>query len=161
MKNYFQLLELPENARLDAAHIRQQYFVLQRQFHPDNAKNTQMRLEFLQISADINTAYHILKDCELRLYYLLKLRGIDILADNPQDQGIAPSAAVLMEAMELREEMMEAATTEQKQQFASKIKLIRDNLLNQAIDLLAKNDMQKASNYAIRLRYISKITNII
>ncbi|MFM7853251.1 MAG: Fe-S protein assembly co-chaperone HscB, partial [Flammeovirgaceae bacterium] len=77
---------------LDEAVIRNQYFAKQRQFHPDNAKNDKQRFEFLQISADINTAYHILKSPENRLYYLLKLQGVDILHEH---NAPAPSPVIL------------------------------------------------------------------
>ncbi len=153
MKNYFELLGLPLSPRIDAADLRRQYFAMQRRFHPDNATNAKMRLEFVQISADINTAYNMLKNAELRIYYLLKLRGVDILAENG---AVAP--AVLMEAMELREEALEAESEAQKQQFVDKIKVMRADLLEQAIATLLANDLKSATNHAIRLRYISKIT---
>jgi molecular chaperone HscB len=154
MKNYFEMLDLPKSPSLDEVLIRNQYFAKQRQFHPDNAKNSKQRLEFLQISADINAAYHTLKSPENRLYYLLKLQGVDILSEHNMQ---SPSPAILMEAMELREEMLEANSDEAKQQFAQKLQAMRDELLNKAITAFENNDLQQATNHAMRLRYLSKI----
>jgi Fe-S protein assembly co-chaperone HscB len=151
MTNYFTLLELPEQFALADSDLRQHYFALQRKYHPDNAKDNSERLRFIQLSADINAAYNTLKNPHLRLYYLLKLQGVDLLAEN---NNLNPPAHILLEVMELREEAMEA---KDKVAFISKLDTLEESLISQATHMLDAGELNHATNAALRLRYIHKI----
>lgn len=151
MTNYFTLLELPEQFSLADSDLRRNYFSAQRKYHPDNAKNDSERLRFIQISADINAAYNTLKNPHLRLYYLLKLQGVDLLAEN---NNVNPPTHILLEAMELREEATEA---QDKVAFINKLETLEQSLISQATHMLEAGELNHATNAALRLRYIHKI----
>jgi len=100
-KNHFELFGLPVGFPLDTQALTTRYRDLQRQLHPDrfaNASDPERRLS-LQMTAQINEAYQVLKDPLSRGRYLLQLRGVDVDAET--DTAMAP--AFLMEQMDLRE----------------------------------------------------------
>ena len=78
--NYFQLFQVPPQFDLDLTELGTRYLELQRNFHPDNfaAGSERDRLLAVQQAANINDAYHSLKQPLLRAEHLLALRGVKI-----------------------------------------------------------------------------------
>jgi curved DNA-binding protein CbpA len=83
MTDYFALLEQPRKPWLDAEQLKQKYHRLVRIIHPDRQsdKNDSNDPEL----ATINEAYRILIDPKLRLQHLLKLEGVAISDDIPEE----------------------------------------------------------------------------
>ena len=102
-KNHFELFGLPAEFDVDNADLASRYRELQRRFHPDRvagASDQERRLS-VQLTAQINEAFQILKDPLKRGRYLLALAGIE--TDEDTDTVMEP--AFLMEQMELREQL--------------------------------------------------------
>lgn len=99
---FFGLFGLPEHYRLDRRQLDERYRELQRTVHPDrfaSAGDQERRLSMEQ-AANINEAYHTLKDPLKRARYLLELRG---QWGDGGDTRTARDVDFLMEQMELRE----------------------------------------------------------
>ena len=113
MANYFELLGLQAAFDIDLAALEVAYFKAQRQYHPDRfvGKPQPERMAALQRSADVNQAYETLKNPLKRAQYCLHLQGIQV---GTEADNVKPSQAVLIEAMELREEPLAAGALEQK-----------------------------------------------
>jgi len=82
-RNYFDLFGLPVRYRYDPASLERAYRQLQSEVHPDRfagAGDAQKRAA-LQSSARVNEAYRALRDPVERAQYVLKLHGIDALAE--------------------------------------------------------------------------------
>ncbi|MDH5301083.1 MAG: Fe-S protein assembly co-chaperone HscB [Gammaproteobacteria bacterium] len=106
-KNYFELLGVSASFDLDVAVLSENYRAVQRALHPDrfaNSSEKERRLS-VQHAARINDAYNTLKSPLLRSVYLLGLRGVDVQIES--NANMAP--AFLMEQMELREALDDAA----------------------------------------------------
>lgn len=106
-ENYFQLFDLPEQYQLDSAALRNTYRELQRKTHPDKFTDASQHEQMLavQYAATINDAHDVLKSPLKRAIYMLKLRGIEM-----NEQGSAAlDPEFLMEQMQLREELEQAA----------------------------------------------------
>lgn len=99
--NYFQLFQVPAQFDLDLTELGTRYLELQRNFHPDNfaAASERDRLLAVQQAANINDAYHSLKQPLLRAEHLLALRGVKI----SHEQRSFTDTVFLMQQMELRE----------------------------------------------------------
>jgi len=82
--DYFQLFGLPRQFEVDLNLLNQRYFELQKQYHPDIAKDNGVK------SAEVNQAYNTLKNRMKRAEYMA---GKDLKA----------CPALLLEIMELRE----------------------------------------------------------
>lgn len=105
MQNLFEILSLPAAFPLNLKTLETAYFDAQRQWHPDRfvGKSEEQRAEAAQRSIWINDAYETLKNPLERAKHLLELQGIFI------DDDTNPPAQLLMEMMELREGIHEAA----------------------------------------------------
>ena len=103
--NYFQLFDLPATFELDLTELGSRYLALQRKFHPDKyaAASNRDRLMSVQQTANINDAYHSLKQPLLRAEHLLALRGLKI----SHEQRSFTDPVFLMQQMELREQLAE------------------------------------------------------
>ncbi|WP_320150933.1 co-chaperone HscB [uncultured Tolumonas sp.] len=101
--NYFELFQIPISLNLDTAQLAVRYRELQRQFHPDNvaAQADAIKLEAMQQSVEINSAYNTLKLPLARAEYILVLQGIDLR----HEQQTVKDTAFLMEQLEWREEL--------------------------------------------------------
>jgi molecular chaperone HscB len=106
-KNYFELFDLPVTFEVDAVQLADRYRELQRKIHPDrfaSATDQERRLS-VQMTALVNEAFQTLKDPLRRGRYLLGLQGVD----TGEDTDTAMEPGFLMEQMELREALGEAA----------------------------------------------------
>lgn len=74
--NYFKLLEIKQEYELDPARLTEQYFLQLAKFHPDRAREPKQKLEYQDISINLNKAYSILKDDLKRAMHILNLQGI-------------------------------------------------------------------------------------
>lgn len=146
MKNYFELLGLSPAFELDLSSLEAAYFTAQRQFHPDRfvGKPAVERAQAMQRSADINNAYETLKNPLKRAQYLLHLKGITV---GTETGGVKPTQAVLMEAMELREE--------------PKTKDVLQQMINESITRIAahyrQSDFDAMAQETLRLGYLMKV----
>jgi len=101
--NYFQLFQLPAGFDVDLTELGTRYLELQRNFHPDNfaTASERDRMMAVQQAANINDAYHSLKQPLLRAEHLLALRGVKL----SHEQRSFTDTAFLMQQMELREQL--------------------------------------------------------
>lgn len=81
--NYFELMGIKQNFKVNELDLDNRYLKLQDKFHPDKAVK-ENELTSVSKSIDVNTAYNILKDDYLRALYLLQLKGIDIANEGEQ-----------------------------------------------------------------------------
>lgn len=104
-KNHFELFGLPAVFDIDTVDLASRYRELQRRFHPDkfaSASDQERRLS-MQVTAQINDAYRVLKDPLRRGRYLLKMVGVD----TEEETNTVMEPEFLMEQMELREQLAE------------------------------------------------------
>jgi molecular chaperone HscB len=109
-RNHFELFGLPVAFLLDGDALAERYRELQRVVHPDRyaaASDQEQRLA-LQQATRVNEAYETLRDPVKRVQYLLRLKGIEMDAQ----QETTRDAAFLMEQLELREALEKARQAE-------------------------------------------------
>jgi molecular chaperone HscB len=103
LPDYFAFYDLPESFLLDEKALKNRYYALSRQYHPDfhasSAPEQQQRM--LELSTQNTNAYRTLSSFDLRLQYILQRYGL--LEEGKQDLP----ADFLMEMMELNEQLME------------------------------------------------------
>lgn len=149
-KNHFELFDLPLGFDIDAADLSVRYRNLQRQFHPDRhaSGSDQQRRLALQMTAQINEAFQVLKDPLTRGRYLLGLQGIS--TDEETDTRMDPG--FLMTQMELRENLEEARAAQDRAQRLQA--LLRDVETRLAVGTreLARAFNEKSSSSLARAR---------
>lgn len=106
---HFELFQLPVSLRVDTTGLSKKYFELQRKFHPDRfiqASEAEQE-EALQLSAQVNKAFKVLKDPDETIKYVLQLKG---LLEEEEKYQLSPD--FLMEVMDLNEELEQGMTAE-------------------------------------------------
>ena len=102
--NYFQFYNLPESFLPDEKEIKNKYYALSREFHPDfhATASPEKQQEILQLSTLNTNAYRILSNPDQRMQYILQQHGM--LEEGKNNEL---PADFLMEMMELNEQIME------------------------------------------------------
>jgi molecular chaperone HscB len=103
VSTHFDLFDLPRGFRLDLTALDQRYRALSQQHHPDKFASSapKERLQALERTTELNTAYKVLRDPAARASYLLKLEGLDLDREDAHAHAMDP--AFLMDILERRE----------------------------------------------------------
>lgn len=102
--NYFELYDLPISFNPDPKAVKQKFYELSKQYHPDFYINEseEKQEEVLELSTLNNKAFQIFKDPQKILHYVLELKGQLVEGENyTLPQGF------LMDMMDINEALME------------------------------------------------------
>lgn len=132
--NDFELFGLPVRFAQDRAAIDARWKDLQREAHPDkfSAQGTAAQRVAMQWSVRINEAYQRLKDPLQRAAYLCEQQGVPVNAEN----NTAMPAEFLMQQMQWREALEEAASIGDLDTLQDEVNRMRRNLLQRCEQLL-------------------------
>ncbi len=145
---------MPEQFSIDKSNLYSKYLNLQTLHHPDRfvKASEEEKIKALKLSADINEGYKILNDDLLRAEHLLDLAGIVVNKEKNNTYSIPKE--LLLEQMELREQQQENNNSEEfKNLISAKIK----QAITSFEENFDKQNLEKASEMAVRLRYLYKI----
>ena len=153
--NHFERLGLQPRFALDASDLNRRYVAFQQRLHPDRfaRKSSKERALAEQHTVSLNEAFEILKDPLRRGAYLLKLAGR--AAPTAEAQTI-DDPELLMETMERREALAEAADLETVASLAADAAGEADTCLETIAAAFAAADLDSASDRLTRLRYLRK-----
>ncbi len=153
---YFELFDISPSFEVDLQQLKTKYRQLQQLHHPDKNKQDQnndlANANALLQSSQINQAYQTLNFADSRAAYLLKL--------NKQDNGLEKSIGdmeFLQHALELREQLEEAKTTEQLSSLRIEIKQWLDSLSREFVLDLEEKDWLDARDTTRKLRFIQRV----
>lgn len=154
----FERLGLPRGFAVDAAQLQRRYFDLQRRLHPDQfaGKGARERALSQQQAAALNEAYETLKDPLARAAALLRLAGREVRFDG---QGTVADPELLMEAMEMREALAEAATAAEAAAVLARAETDVAGCRRALGEAFATADLDRAEKLALRLRYLDKLSD--
>ena len=152
--DHFARLGLPAALDLDAASLDRAYFALQRQWHPDRfvSRPPEERARASAEAASVNEAYRTLKDPLSRAFYMAGMAGVDL----PGDGKTIDDPDLLMEAMEAREALHEAASPEEVDRLAADARKHAHEALAGLGSLFLANDRAAIRKALLRLRYLDK-----
>ncbi|MDP1839805.1 MAG: Fe-S protein assembly co-chaperone HscB [Reyranella sp.] len=145
---------MPAALDLEPATLDRVYFAAQRQWHPDRfvGRPPEERARASTEAAGLNDAYRILKDPLSRAFYLAELNGVEL----PGDGKTIDDPDLLMEAMEAREALHEAATPEAVDTLAVQARQDMQQALNGLGTLFLRHDNAAIRKALLRLRYLDK-----
>ncbi|OIQ79492.1 hypothetical protein GALL_387700 [mine drainage metagenome] len=156
--DHFTRLGLPRGFALAAADLDRQYFGFQRRLHPDRfaTRSPKERALSQQQATALNDAYETLKDPLRRAAYLLRLAGrvVDV-----EQAGTVDDPALLMEAMEMREALAEAAEPEAVAALQAKAERDVAACVADLAAAFAADDLDGAGRLTTRLKYLGKLAD--
>lgn len=152
--NYFELFGLPVSIKIDKSKLAQQYFALQKKYHPDFFANSteHEQDEALEISSQLNKALKIFKDEDQIIKYILQLKN---LSEDDEKYQLPPE--FLMEMMELNEELSTESAGEidkLEQQLYGEVQEIIDNYDDATV---TEADLLKLKDYFYKKKYLQRI----
>jgi molecular chaperone HscB len=152
--DHFARLGLPAALDLELAQLDRAYFARQRQWHPDRfvGKPADERARASSEAAALNDAYRTLKDPVDRAVYLATMKGVEL----PGDGKTIDDPDLLMEAMEAREALHEAATVDDVDALAGRARTDAEAALATLASLLLQDDKPAIRKTLLRLRYLDK-----
>lgn len=151
--NHFELFNLPAALDIDLATLKANFLKLQQQYHPDKAENKD---QALIKSSEINQAYKVLANVDSRAGYLLTLKK----QDYHLDQSIN-DFEFLQSALEIREQLDEAHTSEQLDSLKNEVQQWIDGLIREfKIDYEAE-EWADSRDTVRKLRFFQKVMNDI
>ncbi len=168
MQNYFELFDLETSFFISDSILKDSYRREIARFHPDKfaSKTDSEKLQALQNTSLLNTAFESIKSPLSRASYLLKLEGVDPFdeKDTSMEQDFLTSQIELREELELIESKKE---TDQLEDFIdrieshvqSKIEVI-SNAFKDCNDVLEiKKNVRELKFYEQLAKESSKIMN--
>ena len=144
----FALFGVQERFAQDRAAIDARWKELQREVHPDRfaAQGAAAQRLAMQWSVRINAAYQRLKDPLKRAAYLCELRGAPIDAE----RNTAMPTEFLMEQMEWREALDDAATDHELEAVSDRLDEARRRVLHDIERLLDRDGDARAAAQQVR-----------
>lgn len=158
--NDFELFGLAPQFAQDRSAIDARWKDLQREAHPDkfSAQGAAAQRVAMQWSVRINEAYQRLKDPLKRAAYLCELNGVPVNAEN----NTAMPAEFLMQQMEWREALAEAASMDDLDGLSDQVNSSRRELLQRCEQLLDKaHDYSGAVGQVRALMFIERFARDI
>ncbi len=158
--NPFSILGLTPGFDMDLQALETSYFKEQRLYHPDRfiGKPPAERNAALQKSADINEAFKALKTSLTRAQTLLAMEGVIVGTDKDTAK---PSSSLLMETLEWRESIDEAATLGALKTVEIPIDAAHSHCLSQISALYAEANWPEMAQATLRLGYLEKALEAI
>ncbi|MFM7330279.1 MAG: Fe-S protein assembly co-chaperone HscB [Brachymonas sp.] len=151
----FELFAVPQAFAQDRTQLDMRWKELQKEAHPDKfaAQGAAAQRIAMQWSVRINEAYQRLRDPVQRAAYLCELNGAPINAES----NTAMPAAFLMQQMELREALEDAATEENLDEISQQVSDIKRDMLSETERLIDKDRNFTAAAQNVRaLLFIQK-----
>lgn len=151
--NHFELFDLPEALDIDLATLKSNFLKLQQQYHPDKASDKD---QALIKSSEINQAFKTLSNVDSRAGYMLALKK----QDHHLDQSIS-DFEFLQSALEIREQLDEAANQEQLQSVKQEVSQWIEGLVREFKIDYTDEDWAEARDTVRKLRFFQKVMNDI
>jgi molecular chaperone HscB len=154
--DHFARLGLPRSFVIDPAALDRQYFGFQRRLHPDRfaTRSPKERALSQQQAIALNEAYETLKEPLGRAAYLLRLAGRTVDIDQA---ATVDDPVLLMEAMEMREALAEAASADEVGELAARAQTEASLCEESLARAFAADDLDGAGKLTTRLKYLGKL----
>jgi len=159
MQNYFELFDLEAAFAIDEQALSHAYQTQVSRFHPDKfaSKCSSERLQALQNTSLINTAYDALKSPLERASYLLTLEGINPFDEKDTQMDIG----FLMAQIELREQLESIKSQQDELGLDDYIDSIQAHIVENVVSITesftVSDDLQKVKNLVRELKFYSQL----
>ena len=156
--NYFDLFEIPVSLKPDKTGLAQQYFALQKKYHPDFFTQTSEaeQAEALEISSMINKALKVLQQEDATIKYVLQLKG---LLEEDEKYQLPPD--FLMEMMELNEDLSENSIQQINNMEKSLYNDVAPIIENYDDAATTTTDLLNVKEYYYKKKYLQRILDRI
>jgi len=156
--DHFRRLDLPIGFELEAKTLERRYLDLQRRYHPDRFARgkAEDKANALRHAAALNEAYETLRAPLRRALYLIGLLDPSRIKDAAATEK---DPALLMEALERREELAEAMTAGASDAVLARAARDAEGVVRDLAASFARRDLAGAERLAARLKFLDKLAD--
>lgn len=161
-ENHFAFFEFPEQFDIDEGVLRRVYLKLSKRHHPDFFVNdARAHNEAIAMTAVINKAYETLSKQEVRIAYLLRLKG------KLDEKGGKLDPMFLMEMMDWNERIYESAPNQIKSlmdEYLAKDKALKEELWSACLlyDRESNEEnLEQVKDFYLKSKYLLRIKEAI
>lgn len=167
--NYFELYGLPVLMKVDISEIKQKFYELSRQYHPDfhAQADESHQADVLERSADVNKAFKVFQNPDDIIKYVLQLKN---LIHDEEKYELDPE--FLMEVMDINEELMELETGADKEALdhcVLKTKQLLTQIYNDVAPIVenyqegitTEKELLQVKSYYYKKKYLQRILDKI
>lgn len=157
--NYFELYEIPVSLQPDKQLVKQKFYELSREYHPDFYSNAseEKQAEVLEKSSAVNKAFKVFSSEDEVIKYVLQLKGLLEEAEKYQ-----LPAAFLMQMMELNEQ---SANRDEPSAVSTEVEKIQNEIYepvakiieNYREDSTTKEELLQVKEYYFKKKYLNRI----
>ncbi|ULQ57681.1 Fe-S protein assembly co-chaperone HscB [Flavihumibacter rivuli] len=169
MMNYFELYSIPVSFQPDQNLVKQQFYRLSRQYHPDfyTQASAEEQAEVLDKSAAVNKAYRTFMDADATIQYVLEWKG---LVEPEEKYQLDPM--FLAEVMDINEALMELEMDPDPAGL-EKAGIMTQNLLNEVYEhvepiladyqegVTTEKELLQVKDYYYKKKYLQRILDKI
>ena len=162
--DHFARLGLERAYALDRVALDDAYLKRSRDVHPDRWVTGTPREQRLAMehTSVLNEAHQTLRDPVRRAEYLLKLRGIDLDSTKAEGGAPKPDQAFLVEMLQRRETLENlSGDANGLEVWLEDVEDEREQALADAVGALSKNDVGRAAESLVRVRYLRRLLDEI
>ena len=163
--DFFKFYDIPISFLLDEKALKQKFYALSRQYHPDfhTHETAEEQEKILELSSLNTRAYKTLSDFDERVKYILELKG---LLKEGEKQEIPNS--FLMEMMDINESVMDLKMDFDKEKYTQTLNEVRQmqtdlyhevkSIIENYNDVAATaDDLQAIKDFYLKKRYILRL----
>lgn len=162
--NYFEIFGIPVQLKLDKETLRDRFFELSRQYHPDYfVSRTQVEQALaLERSSLLNKAWRTFQDPPEIIKYVLKLKGL--LAE---EEKYELPAEFLMEMLEINEQLMDAGDGTRDAEMEQKVARLENEIYEPVKEIIenykdgitTEKELLQVKEYYFKKKYLERIKN--
>lgn len=160
--NHFELYKIPVSLQPDPAKVKQQFYALSREYHPDfyGQATEQEQAEILEKASQVNQAYKVLQNPEETIKYVLQLKGL-----LEEEEKYQLSSDFLMEMLDLNERAMDVSGPDEAAALRNDIlnfeneiyEPVKTIIANYQEDTGTEKELLQVKEYYYRKKYLKRI----
>ena len=160
--NHFELYNIPITLHPDQDLVKQRYYELSRQYHPDfhSQAAEAEQADILEMASQVNTAFKVLRSQEETIKYVLMLKG---LLEEEEKYQLSPD--FLMEMLELNDAAMDVSSQEDSDQLTARIQTLEKEIYEPVEKIIAgyqegitsEKELLQVKEYYYRQKYLDRI----
>jgi molecular chaperone HscB len=167
--NYFELYGLPVLMKVDVSEIKQKFYELSREYHPDfyTQHDEARQADVLEKSADVNKAFKVFQNTDDTIKYVLQLKN---LIHDEEKYELDPE--FLMEMMDINEQLMDLDTDADKEaleECEQKTKELLSQIYNDVVHIVenykegvtTEKELLQVKSYYYKKKYLQRILDKI
>ena len=159
---HFELYSLPISLSPDPVLVKQRFYELSRQYHPDfhSQAEEEQQADALEKSSQVNMAFKVFRNPDETIKYVLQLKG---LLEEEEKYQLSPD--FLTEMLDLNDQAMDVSSQEDSDKLSQTIAKTQDEIYAPVKEIITgyqegittEKELLQVKEYYYRKKYLDRI----